>query len=538
MRSSSFVLATGLASVLAVPAPQAAGTLGLGEQCSSSSQCANGANCYSTNSGLITLCGNFQASCSSNDQCAYNTCENGLCNGFIPATTSTASAQPTQTSTMVYLPLGADCNPNSTPCANGVDCYATNYMLQPRCGNFQAICASDSQCAFNTCQNGLCNGFIASTSTTTNTQTASSTTSALSYSTSTTNTQTIRSATSASPSSTPTTVYLPLGADCSPDSTPCANGAQCYATNSMLQPRCGNFQSECTTDAQCAFNTCNQGLCNGFIASDSSSAAGTATSNVASSATNPTSLEGNSPVQSTAVIVTTPVVTESSVVVTTASVTGGPTSTPTSSTPGQLNTNAASASKSGPLGLTVADVKPDNILINYDRGPRRFREIELRDCGDACLVNPKNHLKLGENGPMIRAHMFRSPEAMLNLRWGTATDIWSFGTTISDLDLRHSDLDLEDAGPDDESYPNHVQVKQIGFFGPFPLSYFDFLPKEDERWECIGDATQYIINHQKWKPFAKAEDNELAEEDRMFICKIMKLDPRDRPTAKELLQDP
>jgi casein kinase II subunit alpha len=70
------------------------------------------------------------------------------------------------------------------------------------------------------------------------------------------------------------------------------------------------------------------------------------------------------------------------------------------------------------------------------------------------------------------------------------------------------------------------------------LSYFDFLPQEDERWEFIGDATQYIIDHQKWKPFAKAEDKELAEEDRTFICKIMKLDPRDKPTARELLQDP
>jgi casein kinase II subunit alpha len=70
------------------------------------------------------------------------------------------------------------------------------------------------------------------------------------------------------------------------------------------------------------------------------------------------------------------------------------------------------------------------------------------------------------------------------------------------------------------------------------LSYFDFLPQQDERWEFIGDATQYIIDQKKWRPFAKAEDKELAEEDRTFICKIMKLDPRDRPTARELLQDP
>ena len=80
-------------------------------------------------------------------------------------------------------------------------------------------------------------------------------------------------------------------------------------------------------------------------------------------------------------------------------------------------------------------------------------------------------------------------------------------------------------------------VKQIAYFGPFPVSYFDILPKDDERWEFIGDATQYIIDNQKWKPFAKAEDEELVEEDRTFICKIMKLDPRERPTVKELLQD-
>jgi len=193
-------------------------------------------------------------------------------------------------------------------------------------------------------------------------------------------------------------------------------------------------------------------------------------------------------------------------------------------------------------GYVHTDVKPDNILINYGSGPRRLREVELGDCGDACLVNPKDHLKLGENGHLIGAHMFRSPEAMLNLRWGTATDIWSFGTTLISLiwglGWHIFKPDPKDAEPDDESYPNHVLVKQIAYFGPFPLSYFDILPEEDERWEFIGDATQYIIDHQKWKPFAQAEDKELAEEDRTFICKIMKLDPRDRPTAKELLQDP
>jgi casein kinase II subunit alpha len=153
------------------------------------------------------------------------------------------------------------------------------------------------------------------------------------------------------------------------------------------------------------------------------------------------------------------------------------------------------------------DVKPDNILVNYGSGSCRFREAELGDCGDACLVNPRDHLKLGETGHLIGAHMFRSPEAMLSLRWGSPTDIWSFGTTVGDLTLHYFSLmvrivsltllqlisliwglgwhifkpDPKDAEPDDDAYPNHVLVKKIAYFGPFPLSYFDILPENDER---------------------------------------------------------
>jgi serine/threonine protein kinase len=39
------------------------------------------------------------------------------------------------------------------------------------------------------------------------------------------------------------------------------------------------------------------------------------------------------------------------------------------------------------------------------------------------------------------------------------------------------------------------------------------------------------------KPFARISEKEVSREDRDFIPKIMKLYPRDRPTAKELLED-
>jgi len=38
-------------------------------------------------------------------------------------------------------------------------------------------------------------------------------------------------------------------------------------------------------------------------------------------------------------------------------------------------------------------------------------------------------------------------------------------------------------------------------------------------------------------PFALVTEREVPREDKEFICRIMKIDPRDRPTAKELLQN-
>lgn len=74
-------------------------------------------------------------------------------------------------------------------------------------------------------------------------------------------------------------------------------------------------------------------------------------------------------------------------------------------------------------------MKPDNVLVNYSNGSPRFSNVELGDCGDTYQVTPNADPK--EDGHIIGAAIFRSPEAMLNLRWGTATDIWSFGATVS-----------------------------------------------------------------------------------------------------------
>ncbi|KAF5847708.1 hypothetical protein GGP41_008931 [Bipolaris sorokiniana] len=134
MRYSFFAIAT--AGVLA----SAQSTIPLGEKCTpGGTPCANGANCYATNSMLIP---------------------HSTAPGWSPA------PSPTIVAPAGSLPLGAECNPYVTPsqCIEGVECWASNAGLIARCGNFNAACKTDAQCAYNTCNNGICNGLRVSSS--------------------------------------------------------------------------------------------------------------------------------------------------------------------------------------------------------------------------------------------------------------------------------------------------------------------------------------------------------------------------------------
>jgi serine/threonine protein kinase len=91
-----------------------------------------------------------------------------------------------------------------------------------------------------------------------------------------------------------------------------------------------------------------------------------------------------------------------------------------------------------------------------------------------------------------------------------------------------------DVPADHEEYELKILMKQHQFFGPFPLSY-----KEIADAETLGILTHIMhrVPPEKMKHFGRAGEREISKEDKAFVLKIMKLDPRDRPTAKELLED-
>lgn len=88
---------------------------------------------------------------------------------------------------------------------------------------------------------------------------------------------------------------------------------------------------------------------------------------------------------------------------------------------------------------------------------------------------------------------------------------------------------------DDEEYEWTILKRHHMFLGPFPITYNEFADPDAIK---IIIYTMNSVPTEKMKPFRYITEREMSKEDNLFLQKIMKLDPRDRPTAASLLEDP
>ncbi|KAJ4388581.1 hypothetical protein N0V93_006039 [Gnomoniopsis smithogilvyi] len=185
-------------------------------------------------------------------------------------------------------------------------------------------------------------------------------------------------------------------------------------------------------------------------------------------------------------------------------------------------------------GLVHTDVKLDNIFVNHSTDGSRFSNIKLGDCGG---VVPEQS-DFAKEGHLIGAVVNRSPEASLGVRWGTSTDIWSFGTCILSLlyggNYHLLNPGIEGVKPGDELYEFTIFKRLYKFFGPWPASFKDF---EDNDHEVMTLLDFFNNLGPPEKPLQRVTTKELPPADKVFILRVMKLDPRDRPTAQALLED-
>ncbi|TEY59346.1 hypothetical protein BOTCAL_0195g00150 [Botryotinia calthae] len=177
-------------------------------------------------------------------------------------------------------------------------------------------------------------------------------------------------------------------------------------------------------------------------------------------------------------------------------------------------------------GYVHTDVTPHNILVNHGNGNERFSEAQLADLGGTA-----------KEGHTVGTSSWRSPEVLLGMSWGTSSDIWSFGCSILMLIYGdHYPFNPRNGGAefDDDEYDFRVLMKHHQYLGPFPISFGEIAD------EGTQDAIVLAMNSvppEKLKPLPMITQKEIPKVDNVFLQKILKLDPRDRPTAKQILED-
>ncbi|KAI0459525.1 STE/STE20 protein kinase [Xylaria acuta] len=185
-------------------------------------------------------------------------------------------------------------------------------------------------------------------------------------------------------------------------------------------------------------------------------------------------------------------------------------------------------------GYVHADIKLDNIFVNLkeNRDEIRFSDVQLGDFG-GCYPEDSEWAR---SGTLVGAPIWSSPEVLMETPWNTAADIWSFGTVLISL-IYGGDFNIfrpKGVRYGDEEYNVEVVKSQFRYFGPFPPKIQEIV--NEETLTSIVYLMQ-LIPPEKTTPFRFVTEREVDKEDKEFILKIMQMDWRDRPTAKELLQD-
>ena len=86
----------------------------------------------------------------------------------------------------------------------------------------------------------------------------------------------------------------------------------------------------------------------------------------------------------------------------------------------------------------------------------------------------------------------------------------------------------------DDTFLAHVVIRQFGFCGPCPETYAEIAESVMPQVEAFEQA---VRNTGGEKGYRNTLARYINEKDLKFLLNLMKLDPRDRPSAKELLQN-
>ncbi|KAL9022366.1 MAG: hypothetical protein Q9185_000481 [Variospora sp. 1 TL-2023] len=173
------------------------------------------------------------------------------------------------------------------------------------------------------------------------------------------------------------------------------------------------------------------------------------------------------------------------------------------------------------------DIKSDNIVVDLDQHGR-FSRIKLIDLGDSVRTEPTT------DHPFTHP-TYRAPEALFGVPWTTKVDLWALGTLImwGLTGARFfSPLGVDEK---DELYDCMILTLQCAYFGPFPDRYIEL--SDDITKEHLDGIEGIVTQRGGRRKYRNTLNTRIGKEAVNFLDTLMKLDPRDRPSPQELLQE-
>ncbi|KAL8939938.1 MAG: hypothetical protein Q9211_002511 [Gyalolechia sp. 1 TL-2023] len=173
------------------------------------------------------------------------------------------------------------------------------------------------------------------------------------------------------------------------------------------------------------------------------------------------------------------------------------------------------------------DIKPDNIVVDFDESGT-FSRIKLIDLGDTVRIEPTT-------SHVFTHPIYRAPEGLFGLPWTTKVDVWALGTLIMEGlagGRMFSPLGVDEK---DEIYHVMILMLQCAYFGPFPTKYVELA--DNLTIEHLDGIEGLVTQRGGRRRYRNTLAAHMSKETVSFLDKVMKLDPRDRPSPQELLQD-
>ncbi|AEO62328.1 uncharacterized protein THITE_2106391 [Thermothielavioides terrestris NRRL 8126] len=188
-------------------------------------------------------------------------------------------------------------------------------------------------------------------------------------------------------------------------------------------------------------------------------------------------------------------------------------------------------------GIMHTDIKPNNILIDYNEEPGKdpaISQVRISDLEDSVLLGPGEYIV----GCLCGHEFWRSPESWARASQDTASDVYSFAVVAIYVMLDHMIFHLSAEELQGDKAWWHILQRHVSYFGDEDgiLGLLEHLGKENPFFDRVIALVEDFDEEKRRTPFALWPHVDADFRD--LICKMTSLDPKKRITAREALQHP